>query len=233
MRTHVQIAMEKAVKSLIQFYHERGEPLHGAMWGVWMSGKTRAAVSLSKKNRIIRYLKFPERNVTDTQFVKSIALSLGLGPGRSFIETLDNIKETVNHRGGIYVIVIDEAQRLFAKKKFLSILKDLSEEVDLIYLFLGDRNLSRYLHPTYHSLVKRILIRKEIAPIERETVSVLLKKHGYNSESSEILVSLLKKEGITTGELDIALHLARKKKVEKLTEEELRIFLEAAVEGIR
>ena len=232
MRTHVQSAMELTIKKLIQFYQERGEPLHGAMWGVWMSGKTKAAISISRKDRRVRYLKFPERNITDTQFVKSIALAIEVGPDRSLLGTLDLIKATVKHRGGIYLLVIDEAQRLFAKKKFLSILKDLSEELDFIYLFLGDENLSKYLYPAYHSIVRRILVRKQIAPIDSETVALLLKKHGYTPQASELLTPLLKKARITTGELDVALYLARKKNLERLTYDDLEVFLKAATEGI-
>jgi hypothetical protein len=239
MRTHVQSAIERTVKTLLQFYHERGESLHGAIWSDWMSGKTKGALAVVKRNSTVKYMKFPERRITDSQFISQLALSLGIGPRRSFVETLDLIKETLKHRGVTFTLLIDESQRLFEKKKFLSILKDISEEIELdypaglIFIFLGDRNLARFLTTDYHSIVKRIIVRKSLSPIEKETVESLLEKHGYSTEISDPLTKLLKKEGVTTGELDIALHLARKKKVKKLTEEELRIFIEAATGGIR
>ncbi|SMO77244.1 AAA domain-containing protein [Balnearium lithotrophicum] len=237
MKTHVQKAIEKTVQTLFQFYHERKEPLHGAVWGEWMSGKTKAALKIKKADPTVKYMKFPERRITDSQFVAQVALAIGLPPKRSFLETLDLIKDAINYKKLTFTIIIDESQRLFEKKRFLSILKDITEELEypggLIFIFLGDRNLTKFLYNDYHSLVKRIIVRKQVSPIDRDTVETLLKKHGYSTKGSETLTKLLKKEGITTGELDIALHLARKKSVEELNGETLRVFLEAAVGGVR
>ena len=60
----------------------------------------------------------------------------------------------------------------------------------------------------------------------------MLFRSGYTPEAAELLTPVLKKEGITTGELDVALYLARKKNLEKLTHDDLKVFLEAAAEGI-
>ena len=233
MKTHAQKVIELTISKLLQFYHEREEPLHGAIWGTWMSGKTKAAVKISRKDKKVKLMRVPEGNLSRTQFAKILSLSLGIGPGRGFLETIDCIKSTIEHKNETYVLIIDEAQRVFPNKEFLSILKDLSEELDLIYIFLGDEKLTGYLQPTYHSLVKRIIIKKELSPIEEETVSFLLRKHGYSEEAAKELTPFLKERGITTGEFDVALYLARKKRVEKLSYDELQVFLEAAVEGIR
>jgi len=239
VKIHVQTAIEKAVQNLLTFYHERQEALHGALWGEWMAGKTKSALRVASRNPKVKYMKFPERRITETQFVSQIVLSLKVGPKRSFVENLDLIKEWITHRNETYVLIIDEAQRLFEKPKFLSILKDIVEEIEVYYpaglllLFLGDRKLSRFLTNEYHSLVKRIIIRKALSPIAKETVVSLLAKHSFEPDAADEITALLKSEGVTTGELDVALHLARKKGLKEITPQSLEKFLKAAVGGIR
>jgi len=236
---HVAKAIESTVKMLLKIYDEKKEAVHGAVWGDWYVGKTKSALKLLKKNKDVRYMKFPEYRLTDSQFMGQLVLALGYPPRRSFAENFDIAIEVFAAKKARLVLVIDEAQRLFAKKRFLSILKDLVERIEVEYpaglllLFLGDKTLSKFITPHYHSLVKRILIRKPLEPITEETIMEIALKYSVEIKEVKEIAKILKKDDITTGELDTALYLAAKKGIKEAGIKELENFISAAVEGIK
>jgi len=178
------------------------------------------------------YFKFPARQVEPTGLIKEILLSLGIGPTRGYLNNYDLLIKVLSARGITQpVLLIDEAQLLFARPSIMSFFKDLSEdpEIGFSYVFIGDERLGNAVKTEGHSLIKRIRVKVQIPTITKETIQRLSQFHGIKLEEDAFEIS--KKTGATTMDVDFALFLAKKAGKEKLNNKEFKAFILSAKRG--
>jgi type II secretory pathway predicted ATPase ExeA len=194
-------------------------PLHGIVWGKWGTGKTVSAQKIAKKEPDVFYVKAPDGEITRGRLYRLIGFSLGCGARSTYEATLDLIKHHILYYNLKPVIIFDEAQRLLRKTHILNELKDLSEDEELsfTYLFLGDQTTPRLLVSYDHSLFKRFVIRKELQPINEETISHLIKEHKIQADPAPIF-HYAKEKGWTTLDVAIVLQALKNQKVEPTAE---------------
>ena len=210
---------------LLLKHKKDGKIVHGALFGVWGTGKTLAGKQVAKELLPVFYVKVPEGdNLTKTRLIKLFSLSMGAGSMRSYDMTLDLVKGHIEQEGITPLFILDEAQRLFRHRWILDELKDYSEDPDLrfSYLFLGDNNLRNYLNQErFHSIVKRVVYRQEVkGEIDKETVKALMEEYKLKGDP-EAVIKVTRREKWKLLEVDTALYL-HSLQSEELTEESLQ-----------
>lgn len=232
LKLHTYEVISGAVRQVKALSHERGFPLHGALWADWGVGKTVACKQVVKDHPDVFYLKFPNRPVEPSNLIKEVLLALGVGPTRGYLQNYDLLTKVLSARGLINpLFIIDEAQFLFSKPTAMSFFKDLSEdpEVGFSYIFLGDSSMETVLKTQGHSIIKRIRLKLPIPPVDEKSIYKLSEFHGVslNGKAYEIARNL----GAVTMDVDFALYLAKKAKRKELSDKEFEEFLLLAKRG--
>jgi len=217
--THAEQVLTAALQALRKLRTEQAMPLHGIVWGKWGTGKTVSAQKIAKREPDVFYVKAPDGEITRGRLYRLIGFSLGCGARNTYESTLDLIKHHLLYYNLRPILIFDEAQRLLRKQHILNELKDLSEDEELSfsYLFLGDQTTPKLLASHDHSLFKRFAIRKELQPINEETISHLIKEYKIQADPAPIF-HFAQQKGWTTLDVAICLQAIRNKKVEPTVE---------------
>jgi Cdc6-like AAA superfamily ATPase len=217
--THAEQVLTATLQALRKLRTEQAMPLHGIVWGKWGTGKTVSAQKIAKREQDVFYVKAPDGEITRGRLYRLIGFSLGCGARNTYESTLDLIKHHLLYYNLKPIIIFDEAQRLLRKQHILNELKDLSEDEELSfsYLFLGDQTTPKLLASYDHSLFKRFAIRKELQPINEETIGFLIKEYRIKTEPTQIF-HYAKEKGWTTLDVAIVLQALRSQKVEPTVE---------------
>lgn len=199
---HAEQVLRDTVNALVRIREQTGSPVHALVWGVWGNGKTFSAHKIRQERHDVFYYKAPAEEVSAPKFIKSISLVLGAGYRQSKEATLDLLRYTIASRNIRPILIIDEAQRLLKRPLLMNELKDLSEDPDfaLCYIFLGDQSLPKVVQSAPHSIYKRVVIRRELEQITKETIQTVLREKKVNGDVDEVF-TLAKERGWTT--LDI------------------------------
>jgi len=217
--THAESVLIATLQALRRLRMEQAMPLHGIVWGKWGTGKTVSAQKIAKREPDVFYVKAPDGEITRGRLYRLIGFSLGCGARSTYESTLDLIKHHLLYYNLRPILIFDEAQRLLRKQHILNELKDLSEDEELgfSYLFLGDQTTPKLLASYDHSLFKRFAIRKELQPINEETIGFLIKEYRIKTEPAQIF-HYAKEKGWTTLDVAIVLQALRSQKVEPTVE---------------
>jgi len=217
--THVEQTIIAVVQALRKLRTEQAMPLHGLMWGRWGVGKSVSARKIAKQEPDVFYVKVPDGEITRSRLYRLIGFSLGCGARSNSEATLDLIKHHLLFYNIRPILIFDEAQRLFRRQYILNELKDLSEDEELSfsYLFLGDQTTPRLIANYDHSLFKRFAIRKELQPINEETILHLIKEYKIQADPAPIF-HYAKERGWTTLDVAIVLQAVKNQKAEPTTE---------------
>jgi len=217
--THAEQVLTTTIQALRRLRAEQTMPLHAIVWGKWGTGKTVSAQRIAKKEHDVFYIKTPSGEITRGRLYRLIGLSLGCGARNTYESTLDLIKHHLLYYNLRPILIFDEAQRLLGKTHILNELKDLSEDEELSfsYLFLGDQTTPKLLASHDHSLFKRFAIRKELQPINEETISHLIKEYKIQVDPT-LIFHFAKERGWTTLDVAICLQAMKNQKVEPTVE---------------
>ena len=230
VRTHVYYLTFTVVMQARKVSGERGFPIHGAIIGEWGSGKTIASKQVAQELRDVFYLKFRDRNIEPDVFIKDVMLAMGIGPTRGFLQNYNLLLNVLSAKGiAMPTLIIDDAQYLFLKKNLLSFLKDISEEMNFVYVFVGDYSLKKLIGG--HALDKRIKLIMEIPAMDKRTIEELIRFHSVSIPISiDEIFEITKELHSNTLELDYALYLMKKaqKQGQNITKEDFRKFLLSA-----
>ncbi|MCS7317319.1 MAG: ATP-binding protein [Candidatus Dojkabacteria bacterium] len=174
---HVENILKQSITSIKNLSNVVNSPVHCALWSKWGTGKTFSSLKISKESDDIYYIKIPDGDIKVGRLYKLIASSLGCGIRFTYEGTLELIKYHILSKRVKAIFILDEAQRILKKEHVLNELKDLSEipELSFQYIFLGDLTLPKMLKIFPHSIYERILIKKEINPIEKSSLQELTK----------------------------------------------------------
>ncbi len=217
--THAEQTITAVVQALRRLRAEQTMPLHAIVWGKWGTGKTVSAQKIAKREPDVFYVKAPDGEITRGRLYRLIGFSLGCGARNTYESTLDLIKHHILYYSIKPIFLFDEAQRLLRKTQILNELKDLSEDEELSfsYLFLGDQTTPKLLASYDHSLFKRFAIKKELQPINEQTISHLIKEYRIQADPVQIF-NFAKERGWTTLDTAICLQAMKNQKVEPSVE---------------
>ena len=232
IKLHTFEIISTAVKQIKILSAERGFPLHAALYSNWGVGKTVACKQVKEAIQDVFYFKFPARQVEPAGLIKEILLALGIGPTRGYLNNYDLLIKVLSARGITQpILLIDEAQLLFARPSIMSFFKDLSEdpEIGFSYVFIGDERLGNALRAEGHSLIKRIKVKVQIPVITKGTIEKLSQFHGVDVQDTAFEIA--KKLGATTMDVDFALFLAKKAGKTTLNSKEFKAFILSAKRG--
>ncbi len=197
---HAEQVLRDTVNALVRIREQTGSPVHALVWGVWGNGKTFSAHKIrQERQHDVFYYKAPAEEVSPNKLVKGLSLTCGAGFRLTKEATLDLLRYTIASRNIRPIIIIDEAQRILKRPVLLNELKDLSEDPDfgLCYIFLGDQSLPKIVQSTPHSIYKRVVIRRELEQITKETIQTVLKEKKISGDAEEFF-ALAKERGWTT-----------------------------------
>ena len=231
IKLHAYEIINSAATAVKNFSKEQGFPVHGAVYSHWGAGKTVACKQVKQSMRDVFYLKAPVRNIEPSGLLREILVSLQVGAGRGYANNYELLTRVLSAKGIVQpVLLIDEAQMLFTKPTLLSFLKDLSEdpEIGFVYVFIGDDRLKTIVNTGRHSIVKRIRVKKEIPSITKDTIEKLADYHHLKLE--EDIFQTVNDFKATTIDVDFALYLAKKAKVESINKKVFKAFLKKAME---
>lgn len=181
---HIENIISKVIKSIKGLSFTVNSPIHACMWSKWGTGKTFSSMKIAKENEDIFYIKVPDNDIKVGKLYKIIANSLNCGVRFRSDDTLDLIRYHIVSKRLKPVFILDEAQRILKKEHVLNELKDLSEipELSFQYIFLGDLTIPKCIKMLPHSINERILIKKEILNIEKETIEEITKEIDVDIE---------------------------------------------------
>lgn len=216
---HAEQVLRGVVNTLRQIREQTGSPVHALVWGVWGNGKTFSAKAIARENRDVFYYKVPAEEITASKLVKGISLTCGAGMRQTKEATLDLLKFTIATLQIKPIVVIDEAQRVLKRALLLNELKDLAEDTDthLSYIFLGDQSLPKVVQSTPHSIYRRVVIRKELEQITKETIEHALREKKVSGDV-EVFYKLAKDRGWTTLDIYFIASILQKLKAEATEE---------------
>lgn len=217
--THTEQILRSVVKTIKQIREQLGFPVHALVWGMWGSGKTFSAKALTKENRDVFYYKAPAEEVTPGKLLKGISLACNAGIRQTKEATLDLLKFTLTTLQIKPIVIIDEAQRILKRPLLLNELKDLAEDTDISisYIFLGDQSLPKIVQSTPHSIYRRVVVKKELEPITKETIEHAMKEKGVKGDA-EVFYKLAKDRGWTTQDIYFIVSVLQKIKAEATEE---------------
>lgn len=194
---HVEEILKQSIQTIKNLSNIVNSPIHAAIWSKWGTGKTFSSLKISRESDSVFYVKIPDGDIKVGRLYKLIASSLGCGIRFTYEGTLELIKYHVLSKRLNPVFILDEAQRILKKEHILNELKDLSEipELAFSYIFLGDLTLPKMIKIFPHSIHERILVKKEIPPIEQSSLEQITKDIEVDIDE---LSNIAKLKGWTT-----------------------------------
>ena len=213
--THTEQVLIATIQALRRLRAEQAVPLHALIWGKWGVGKTVATQKISKLESDVFYVKFPDGELSKSQFYRLIGFAIGCRARKNYESTLDLLRHHVLFYNIKPILIIDEAQRIIKKQHILNELKDLAEDQDLLfsYIFLGDQSVPKLIASYDHSLFRRIVIRKELQPLEQSTIEFLAKEYQIQVDPVQMF-RFAQQRGWTTLDVAICLQALKNQKVE-------------------
>jgi len=212
--THVEKILTDVVKVLRKL-REQGPSPHALIWGKWGTGKTVAAQKISRRELDVVYVRFPDEGLSKSRLYRIIGFAIGCGARKNYEATIDLLRHHVLFYNLRPILIIDEAQRIIKKQHILNELKDLAEDQDLLfsYIFLGDQSIPRLVASHDHSLLRRVVIKKELQPLEQGTIEFLAKEYQIQVDPVQVF-RFAQQRGWTTLDVAICLQALKNQKVE-------------------
>ena len=217
---HTEKIIADTIKILRKLREEQGVPVHALLHGKWGVGKTVSAKKIAKSIKDTFYIKVQD-GITRNRLLKSIGFAIGCGARHSYEATLDLIKAHLEYLNMQPILIIDESQRIFSNQQILNELKDLAEDesVSLCYVFLGDQTTAQIIASHPHSIHARIVVRKELHPIDINTVEKLIQ--GNLKVDAEKLYNFGKSRNWTTLDFQLVIQALKNTQTQSEIDEDV------------